>query len=292
MVVDLIDSITNSVALGIDAVALPGKCGGAAKIEHRRTEERQNPAPQRGLAAEVPLWVGECDRQATFGLERFEIRLLRSVGLRTTARYLGGETNFRWNGRRTVGQLRHELRQRLRLKVEESGDATDERCCRLEPERRTREVRALTLRNGGEVDLTVFEWQLRGCSKDRGGRFLENRVLLVLHRHLACAREERVGPIERHTAEVVIDGVVGATGEGNAIDEQTLGVGPDLHRAEHQRTAVAASLRLRAHPDVINGFGSLRRADVLGRGRINRVVGRIPADGKTVRRKRLCRRED
>ena len=236
--------------------------------------------------------IAEHDRHSALAFERFEISLLRRVGLRPAAGELGGEADLRGNSRRPVWQFRHERGQRLRFEIEQRADPTNERRGGLEPEGGAREVGALALGDGGEIDLPLVEWYFRGRSENRRRSFLEDRVLLVLHGHLTRAREKRVGAIERHAPEVVIDGVVSPTRQRDAIDEQPLRVGPDLHGAEHQRTTITAAFGLRAHPDVIDRFGTLGRASVFGRRRIDRVVGGVAANSESVRREWLSRRED
>src|SRR5439155_4819208 len=152
-------------------------------------------------------------------------------------------------------------------------------------------VSALTLRDRGEIDLAIGQREFRGSAEDRRRRFLEDRIFLVLHRYLSWSWKKRIRPVEGDAAEVVIDGVIGAAGERNTINEKALRIRPDLYCAEHQRSAFPAALRLGSHSDVIHRFGPLGRADVLRRCGVNRVVGRISSNGEPVRCKRLRRRE-
>jgi hypothetical protein len=115
----------------------------------------------------------------------------------------------------------------------------------------------LALGDRGEVDLAVRQWELGGRAEYRGGSLLKDGILLVLDGDLTGTGKKRVRPIERDSAEVVVNGIVGAAREQNAIDEQALRIRPDLHRSQHQRAAIAAPLRLRAHPNVIGCDGPL-----------------------------------
>jgi len=108
------------------------------------------------------------------------------------------------------------------MPAEERAHPRDQRRSGLEPEWRTGEVGVLALRDGGEIDLTIVERKFGGRAKDGCGCLFEDRILLVLNGYLPRPRKESVGTVERNATQVVVDRVVAATGEGNAVDEEPL----------------------------------------------------------------------
>src|SRR6266542_301646 len=125
-------------------------------------------------------------------------------------------------------------------------------------QRRTVECGLLGLRDGGEVHAAARKREF-GRGPENGRRSLrEHRILLESNRHLPRTEEERVGPGERHTSEIVIDCVVRPSNERNAVEEESLRVGSELNCAEHQTSRFAAAFCLIAGADVVDRRRPLR----------------------------------
>ena len=57
--------------------------------------------------------------------------------------------------------------------------------------------------------------------------------------------------VERDAAEIIIDGVVHAPRQENAVHVQTLGAGTQLHRSQHQSACVTTAFGLIADPHMV-----------------------------------------
>ena len=230
---------------------------------------------------------------AALALEALEIRLPGTVGLRAARRHLGVEVHARRRRRLHEWQALKGARERRGLEVEVAAHAGDERRLRLVAERRAREGGALVLRDRHHVDLADIERELRREANDALGCGREERVLLVAHRHLPCAREERVGTQEGDAAEVVVHAIVLVALEQPAVEREALGVRAHLHRAERERTRVATTFGVVTEADAVRGLRMLRRVQILaGRG-VDRLAGRVAGGlGESGARERPERRED
>ena len=282
--IDLFDCVAYRAAGCVEAVALPGEGRGAREVERLRPIAKRKLATERGLAAVVPLSIEQRNLDSALSLERLDVRLTRGVRLRPAGGEFTGYADVRWDSGLAIGQPRYQPRERRRVETEKRGDSRDKRSGGLETERWTIECRLLRLRYGGEIDASSSERNLSRRAEDGGGRLREHRILLELDRHLARARKKRIGPRERHPAEIVVHRVIGAAHKRDSVHQQPLGVGPHLNGAEHQCSTFAIPLRLVAGADVINRERPLRRFHVLRRRRIDRIVARVEPAGEAIAR--------
>ena len=290
--IDLLETELNEVAPDIDAVVLERHRRGAVHRERATPEARAQRVPQRRTRAVVPGAFGERDPgHGAFALKRFEVRLPRGIGLRFAHRELTLQAHARRGGALLEGELPERAREQRGIPRQITGHAGYQRADRLKPKRRSVVSRALTLRDRGEGQLPVLEWELRRKTENGGGRRREQRVLLVAHRYLSGRREQRIRPIEGDHAEVVVDLVVGRLGQQAAVERHALGVGSHLNRAELDGLRAAATFGEVAGHHAIDGLRSLRRVQVLVGIAVQRVVGWI---GERLRqsaaRERLQRR--
>ena len=206
-----------------------------------------------------------------------------------------GELALEAHARRRVALLERQLAQCAReqrgVPREVAGHAGHQRAHRLEAERRTIVARTLALRDRGERQLSVLEWELRREAENGGRRGREQRVLFVAHRHLSRRREQRIGAVEGDHAEVIIDLIVRLFHQETAIERHALRVGTDLNRAQFDGLRATATFGEVTRDHAIDRLRSLRRVQVLVGIAVQRVVGRIGERlGKSSARERLHRR--
>ena len=133
------------------------------------------------------------------------------------------------------------LVSRRQVPVEPPGDAGRERGAALQPELRAR------------LNDVLCDWLIArklsvpcdtGSSDMKPGerrrRRTERNVLLVAHVHVPLRDEQRVGPHELDSSEVIVDAVVEVADELPAVHHDLLRTGPDRARADRDRPALLA----------------------------------------------------